>query len=36
MRVEVDKDSLPAGCTLDKHPTYKSEFVPACRCSQTG
>jgi hypothetical protein len=28
MRLEVDKDSLPAGCTLDKHPTYKSEFVP--------
>ena len=28
MRVEVDKASLPAGCTLDKHPTYKSEFVP--------
>ena len=28
MRVEVDKESLPAGCTLDKHPTYKSEFVP--------
>jgi hypothetical protein len=28
MRVEVDRDSLPAGCTLDKHPTYKSEFIP--------
>ena len=28
MRVEVDKTALPAGCTLDKHPTYKSEFVP--------
>jgi ABC-type uncharacterized transport system substrate-binding protein len=28
MRVEVDKASLSAGCTLDKHPTRKSEFVP--------
>jgi Protein of unknown function (DUF1007) len=28
IRVEVDKASLPAGCTFDKHPTYKSEFVP--------
>jgi ABC-type uncharacterized transport system substrate-binding protein len=28
MRVEVDKLSLPVDCTLDKHPTYKSEFVP--------
>jgi hypothetical protein len=28
IRIEVDKDSLPKGCTLDKHPTYKSEFVP--------
>jgi len=28
MRVEVDKETLPAGCVLDKHPTYKSEFVP--------
>jgi ABC-type uncharacterized transport system substrate-binding protein len=28
MRVEVDKATLPAGCTLDKHPTYKAEFVP--------
>lgn len=28
LRVEVDKASLPAGCTLDQHPTYKSEFVP--------
>jgi hypothetical protein len=28
MRIEVDQASLPAGCTLDKHPTYKSEFVP--------
>jgi len=27
MRVEVDKTSLPAGCTLAKHPTYKAEFV---------
>jgi len=28
IRFEVDKASLPASCTLDKHPTYKSEFVP--------
>jgi len=28
MRFEVDKATLPADCTLDKHPTYKSEFVP--------
>ena len=28
MRVEVDKSTLPAGCTLDKHPTHKAEFVP--------
>jgi ABC-type uncharacterized transport system substrate-binding protein len=28
MRVEVDKASVPANCTLDKHPTRKSEFVP--------
>ena len=28
MRVEVDKETLPAGCALDKHPTYKAEFVP--------
>ena len=28
MRVEVDKASVPTGCTLDKHPTYKAEFVP--------
>jgi ABC-type uncharacterized transport system substrate-binding protein len=27
VRIEVDKDSLPAGCTLAKHPTYKAEFV---------
>ena len=27
-RVEVDKATLPAGCALDKHPTYKAEFVP--------
>jgi hypothetical protein len=27
VRIEVDKDSLPAGCTLSKHPTYKAEFV---------
>jgi ABC-type uncharacterized transport system substrate-binding protein len=28
MRVMVDKASLSKGCTLDKHPTRKSEFVP--------
>ena len=28
IRFEVDKASLSADCTLDKHPTYKSEFVP--------
>ncbi len=28
IRIEVDKVSFPKGCTLDKHPTYKSEFVP--------
>jgi ABC-type uncharacterized transport system substrate-binding protein len=28
IRFEVDKASLPKACTLDKHPTYKSEFVP--------
>ena len=27
MCFEVDKASLSAGCALDKHPTYKSEFV---------
>jgi hypothetical protein len=28
IRFEVDKASLPAQCAPDKHPTYKSEFVP--------
>ena len=28
IRFEVDKAKLPAGCKFDKHPTYKSEFVP--------
>jgi len=28
IRFEVDKASLPKGCTLGKHPTYKSEYVP--------
>ncbi len=28
IRVEVDKAKVPAGCTLGKHPTYKSEFIP--------
>lgn len=27
LRVEVDKDRIPAGCSLAKHPTYKAEFV---------
>ena len=27
LRIEVDKDRIPAGCTLAKHPTYKAEFV---------
>ena len=27
IRIEVDKASLPAACTLAKHPTYKAEFV---------
>ncbi len=27
IRVEVDKNHVPAGCTLAKHPSYKSEFV---------
>lgn len=27
LRVEVDKDKIPAGCTLSKHPTHKAEFV---------
>jgi hypothetical protein len=28
IRFEVDKATLSADCALDKHPTYKSEFVP--------
>lgn len=27
IRIEVDKASVPAGCTLAKHPSYKAEFV---------
>jgi hypothetical protein len=27
IRIEVNKDQIPAGCTLAKHPTYKSEFI---------
>ena len=27
VRIEVDKDSLPHGCILAKHPGYKAEFV---------
>jgi hypothetical protein len=28
IRFEVDKASLPANCTIAKHPTYKAEFIP--------
>ncbi len=28
MRVVIDKASLSKGCTLDKHPSRKSEFIP--------
>jgi hypothetical protein len=28
IRFDVDAASLPKNCTLAKHPTYKSEFVP--------
>ena len=27
IRVEVDKASVPAGCKLAKHPSYKAEFI---------
>ena len=27
MRLEVDKASIPAGCTLSKNPAHKTEFV---------
>jgi hypothetical protein len=27
IRVEVDKNHVPTGCTLAKHPNYKAEFV---------
>ena len=27
IRIEVDKASVPAGCRLAKHPTYKAEFI---------
>ena len=27
IRIEVDKASVPAGCKLAKHPSYKAEFV---------
>ncbi len=27
MRLEVDKTSIPAGCTLSKDPAHKTEFV---------
>jgi len=28
IRVEVDRSKVPAGCSLGKHPSYKSEFIP--------
>jgi len=28
VRFEVDKSTLPTGCTLSKHPSYKAEFIP--------
>jgi hypothetical protein len=27
IRIEVDSAAVPSGCTLAKHPTYKSEFI---------
>jgi hypothetical protein len=27
IRIEVDKASVPAGCHLAKHPSYKAEFI---------
>jgi ABC-type uncharacterized transport system substrate-binding protein len=27
IRIEVDKKSIPAGCSVSKHPRYKAEFV---------
>jgi ABC-type uncharacterized transport system substrate-binding protein len=27
IRIEVDKASVPAGCRLAKHPSYKAEFI---------
>jgi hypothetical protein len=27
IRIEINKDQIPAGCTLTKHPTYKAEFI---------
>jgi hypothetical protein len=27
IRIEVDKNSVPAGCTLAKHPSLKAEFI---------
>jgi len=27
IRIEVNKDQIPAGCSLAKSPTYKAEFV---------
>ena len=28
VRIEVDRDSVPHGCMLAKHPRYKAEFIP--------
>ncbi len=27
IRIEFDKASIPAGCTLDKHPSLKAEYI---------
>jgi hypothetical protein len=27
IRIEVNKDQIPAGCTLAKHPSLKAEFI---------
>jgi hypothetical protein len=27
IRIEFDKNSVPAGCTLGKHPSLKAEFI---------
>ena len=27
IRIEVDKNAVPAGCKLAKHPTHKAEYI---------